>query len=871
MLFMRSIRKSKLFSRLHKDDIFLSYGRTDGLTYTDGLATELQKRDLSCYYDAYGTDAGEDPQPSLFENLNNCAMLVIVGSKYACASGPVKSEIERFTNDKGTTSVIVIDFDGATYNAIWKKSITGLRREKENIEALTTGNPSASIVNRIEKAFTYRKSKQRLQLYSRVAGIILGILIIAIITAAFILNRQVKKVATATELAARQQKIASALQYANESQVMLDDPDLIVNSVEKAIQSMYIGISVKEHLLAADIALRTSMNFLPVFVNSRPHEVSFKTFDKISNWDPSSVSYGGRYIASNGLLYDTILKTIKDIETKGNGSIKSVLDPNGKYIALIDYYEDSDNNSVEVIDIERNKTIYFEEYPMKAYDIAFSADGGVLAVAGIGEDQAHPIGIAYIWDLNRNGRDVLSESHFNNPVEFSSPDPIHAIAPGVDITCFATAQNSNVTVWKEKSHGSFKPICYIPCSSTIFKLSFDANGNNLTIYKNEAETGNEEKITEETWHAFAYYGNEKIALPSETILFGYDQHNKIMRLSGDIGYEELIDSTAKVYYDFSGKGTVVYYSDDLKYIVTADQDSIYVWNYSDFKGAVPLASLKEQIRNAAITADGKWLAITDGNKKVFIWQWENNRYVKKVNFPLANHLSNIKLRANGTGLIGLDEHNNVMTWDLNKKLKSDSILFANLNSGKLPEISPLANYATFIKLTNGDEKQGTLEIWNLETKSKTASLNAIKDVDGFYSDKKYTWSTDEKYFLIKLNSFTLRLLTPDNITNVRDLNFDSPVKTFSFSPSGKYIGVVTDAGTVKIFEADSAKEVSRLTLNISSDGDAHIVFSANDRHVSIANNEATMSGIRPSLSYFSLSPSDLLNEARNRLQKMDHK
>jgi len=318
--------------KITNDDIFISYCRSDAKTYTDGLANELTKKGFSCFTDALGSDSGEKIPESLIRKLKSCMMLVIVGSKDASCSEAVTKEVEVFSLSRGTSAIIPIDFNNNILNAHWKHFIVGLRREEEQYEALLTGNPTPSIVSRIEKAFTYRKSKDRLKFYTRSAAIILGVLLIGILGAAFVADKQFTKAVAATKkaneatakaneqtakadeqtaiakkqkeiadqatklakiseanaaealknkniadvqfklasqkaLAASaeaqmQQKIATSLQYANESQALLLDPKLVTASLEKAIQSSELNGSIGKYSVTSDVALRSSLTLL---------------------------------------------------------------------------------------------------------------------------------------------------------------------------------------------------------------------------------------------------------------------------------------------------------------------------------------------------------------------------------------------------------------------------------------------------------------------------------------------------------------------------------------------------------------------------------------------------------------------------------
>lgn len=57
----------KFLKSLDADDIFISYSRSDGSRYLDGLDAALHERGFQCFTDRYGTVAGKQPPEMLFE------------------------------------------------------------------------------------------------------------------------------------------------------------------------------------------------------------------------------------------------------------------------------------------------------------------------------------------------------------------------------------------------------------------------------------------------------------------------------------------------------------------------------------------------------------------------------------------------------------------------------------------------------------------------------------------------------------------------------------------------------------------------------------------------------------------------------------
>lgn len=182
------------FRSLAADDIFISYSRADATTYANGLANELTKKGFTCFTDRLGTEANEGLPPMLLEKVRNCSMLVVLCTPGARKSPFVGQEIAEFAKNGGATRrVVPVCFDGEAAEASWYKLIVGIAAEFESASALQTGDPAPATVSRIEKAFNYSRSKERLRRYTVAAGILLAALILASIAAAVFAGIQLKQ------------------------------------------------------------------------------------------------------------------------------------------------------------------------------------------------------------------------------------------------------------------------------------------------------------------------------------------------------------------------------------------------------------------------------------------------------------------------------------------------------------------------------------------------------------------------------------------------------------------------------------------------------------------------------------------------------
>jgi hypothetical protein len=178
---------------LADDDIFISYSRRDASTYAAGLADELTKRGFSCFIDRLGTDPDEALPNSLKRRIRGCAMLIVVCTEWGGTRQAIAEEIDEFLRTGRRSSVIPVDFSGAVYGARWYKLIEGIAPEVEaNPHALRDGDPSPSVVSRIEKQFRYTRRNERLRRITLATAAVLVALVLASVVAGVYAAQQIR-------------------------------------------------------------------------------------------------------------------------------------------------------------------------------------------------------------------------------------------------------------------------------------------------------------------------------------------------------------------------------------------------------------------------------------------------------------------------------------------------------------------------------------------------------------------------------------------------------------------------------------------------------------------------------------------------------
>src|ERR1043165_975358 len=180
------------FRSLAADDIFISYTRLDASTYAAGLADELTKKGFSCFIDKLGTDPNKDLPDMLLRKLKSCAMLVVGGAEGAATRQTMAVEYNDFLETGRKSSIVPIDFSGAIYRARWYPLVEGIAPEPEkNPVALDDGEPSPSVLSRIEKQFNYTRRNQRLRRAAIGMAVVFAILLLAGIGAGVYARQQI--------------------------------------------------------------------------------------------------------------------------------------------------------------------------------------------------------------------------------------------------------------------------------------------------------------------------------------------------------------------------------------------------------------------------------------------------------------------------------------------------------------------------------------------------------------------------------------------------------------------------------------------------------------------------------------------------------
>jgi hypothetical protein len=439
-----------MFRNLAADDIFISYSRGDAAIYADGLADALSRKGFSVFIDRLGTKANARLSDSLLRKLRGASMLVLIGSPCAAASEFVGQEVAEFSDAGRSDRIVPIGFNNAVAGAVWFSNVEGIPMEAESEAALETGEVSIRVVSRIEKAFRYTRSKDRLQRYTWGTLSLLALLVLlsagaglyareqldaandadrrasnslsnarvadartleaqsreasAIASASSAVadanaqragaegarDRAVTQAAVASQEAQDQQRVATALRLANESKAAQGTSfDDLVQSIRLAVQSVEL-----QRTRSGMEALREGLSRV-----ARPDQVRTLSFTRGAVWTSPS----GRALAlRRGHDQLQVWKEvgIDKVDQAASSTIR--LPPDHEHVALSDdgrWVASAISQLIRLHDTVRDTACehrLFENGDEFVIDIAISGSGGHVA-ALVAQEEIFSL---YVWQLD---------------------------------------------------------------------------------------------------------------------------------------------------------------------------------------------------------------------------------------------------------------------------------------------------------------------------------------------------------------------------------------------------------------------------------------------------------------------------------------
>ena len=204
--------------------------------------------------------------------------------------------------------------------------------------------------------------------------------------------------------------------------------------------------------------------------------------------------------------------------------------------------------------------------------------------------------------------------------------------------------------------------------------------------------------------------------------------------------------------------------------------------------------------NGSLSANGKFVALSRGDKQIEIWEVDQKRLLKHLNTieqvrnGLAiSHDGQYVAAAEGTYRDGEGHRTNIEVWDIKRDTPSDlidtGIILGVWNLHFSPDASMLA-------VDSQIEAKAGIRVWKRSTKEQ---LSVIDNLEAYWA-RALTFALDGKYIALGDESGVLMLSNIKEDREVFALRVDTGIESLAFSHDGKYMAVGLFDSTVQIWE-----------------------------------------------------------------------
>ncbi len=207
--------------------------------------------------------------------------------------------------------------------------------------------------------------------------------------------------------------------------------------------------------------------------------------------------------------------------------------------------------------------------------------------------------------------------------------------------------------------------------------------------------------------------------------------------------------------------------------------------------------------NGSLSANGKFVALSRGDKEIEIWEVDQKRLVKRLeaieqvrNGLAISHDGQYVAAAEGTYRDGEGHRTNIEVWDIKRDSPADlidtGIILGVWNLHFSPDASMLA-------VDSQIEAQAGIRVWERSTREQ---LCIIDDLEAYWA-RALTFALDGKYIALGDESGVLIFLDIKEDREVFALRIDTGIESLAFSHDGKYMAVGLFDSTVQIWELKS--------------------------------------------------------------------
>ena len=210
-----------------------------------------------------------------------------------------------------------------------------------------------------------------------------------------------------------------------------------------------------------------------------------------------------------------------------------------------------------------------------------------------------------------------------------------------------------------------------------------------------------------------------------------------------------------------------------------------------------------EFENTSLSANGKFAALSRGDKEIEIWEVDQKRLLKRLNTvePVRNglaisHDGRYVAAAEGTYRAGEGHRTKVEVWDIERDTPADlidtGIILGVWNVHFSPDASMLA-------VDSQIEAQAGIRVWERSTREQLCTIDNLEA----YWARALTFALDGKYIALGDESGVLILSNIKEDREVFALRVDTGIESLAFSHDGRYMAVGLFDSTVQIWKLKS--------------------------------------------------------------------
>ena len=207
--------------------------------------------------------------------------------------------------------------------------------------------------------------------------------------------------------------------------------------------------------------------------------------------------------------------------------------------------------------------------------------------------------------------------------------------------------------------------------------------------------------------------------------------------------------------------------------------------------------------NGSLSANGKFVALSRGDKQIEIWEVDQKRLLKhlKAIEPVRNglaisHDGQYVAAAEGTYRDGEGHRTNIEVWDIKRDTPADlidtGIILGVWNLHFSPDASMLA-------VDSQIEAKAGIRVWDRDTRKQLLKKDLLKA----YWVRALTFASEGKYIALGAESGAIGLWNVKEDKEVFLMEINTGIESLAFSHDGRYMAVGLFDSTVQIWELKS--------------------------------------------------------------------